>query len=1060
MDLIQYHHASCFSPRQSTWLDAIRNGQFTTWPGVTVSAVQRYFTKSIATALGHLDQNRKNVQSTKVLPTDDTTCCKPEPLPNGKRTHCVYAAIEALPTTSGAVASDQTGQFPVTSARGMKYVMVVYDYDSNAIIAEPIINRTAKELLRAYTDIHTFLVQRGLRPQLQRLDNEASNALKTFLHEQEVDFQLVPPGMHRRNAAERAIRTWKNHFIAGLCTTDPHFPLYLWDTLIPQANMTLNLLRTSRINPNLSAYSQLNGNFDFNRTPLAPPGTKIVVHVKPDKRKSWDPHGNTGWYTGPAMEHYRCYRVYVTKTQAYRIADTVEFFPSKVPMPKLSSQDAAQHAARDLIHALQHPAPAAPFHPMGEAQLTALRQLATIFSDALPRVTQTPQTPTPAPPLLAAKVTPLPSQATPDTPLNDMFEKAEHIVKLPDWFANAVIDPTTGKALEYRELITNPATKEVWSRSSANEFGRLAQGVGGRIKGTNTMHFIHRHEVPKNKTPTYARFVCDIRPHKAESERTRLTVGGNLIDYPGDTSAPTADITTFKILVNSVLSTPNAKMCCADVKNFYLNTPMDSPEFMRIPIALVPEEIIKEYDLHSFVHNDYVYVRIDKGMYGLPQAGILANKLLEKRLGKHGYYQCRHTPGLWRHTSRPISFSLVVDDFAIKYVGKEHVNHLLNLLRRDYEAVSVDWEAALYCGITCLWDYDNRICELSMPGYIIAVLKKFLHQWSSRAQHSPHRHNPKQYGVTIQLTDEPDLTALLPLEGIKRIQKIVGTLLYYARAVDSTMLVSLSSLASRQSKATERTNQDIDQLLNYCATHPVAILRFHGSDMLLKIHSDAGYLNESKARSRAGGHFSLGNNPGSPHLDNGPILTPTGILKHVASAASEAEYGGLFVNAKEGTIIRRTLHDMGHPQPATSITTDNSTANGIANDTIKQQRSRAIDMRYHWIRDRIVQGHYLVEWQPGSENKADYYTKHHNGAHHQRMRPKYLHCPPAYANLLPIQSCEGVLNPDYTSSGNPGFRTEPWFDINGLRTPANLLGFKPQRFCRLRLLKTLSITLN
>jgi hypothetical protein len=674
-------------------------------------------------------------------------------------------------------------------------------------------------------------------------------------------------------------------------------------------------------------------------------------------------------------------------------------------------------------------------------------------------VAPTPKAPTPAPELSAANVTPVPAQTTPDTPLHELFEKAENIIKIPDWFANAVIDPTTGKALQYRELISNPATKAVWNRSSANEFGRLLQGVGGRIKGTNTMKFIHRHQVPKNKTPTYARFVCDIRPHKAESERTRLTVGGNLIDYPGDTSAPTADITTFKILVNSVLSTPNAKMCCADVKNFYLNTPMDEPEFMRIPLALVPEEIIQEYDLHSFVNNDYVYVRIDKGMYGLPQAGILANKLLEKRLGKHGYYQCRHTPGLWRHTSRPISFTLVVDDFAIKYVGLEHVNHLLALLRRDYEAVSVDWEAALYCGITCLWDYKNRICELSMPGYIIAVLKKFLHQWR-RAQNSPHRHNPVQYGVKVQLTDDPDMTALLSLEGILRIQKIVGTLLYYARAVDSTMLVTLSSLASRQSKATERTNQDIDQLLDYCATHPIAILRFHGSDMLLKIHSDAGYLNESKARSRAGGHFSLGNNPENTPLDNGPILTPTGILKHVASAASEAEYGGLFVNGKEGTIIRRTLHDMGHPQPATIITTDNSTANGIANDTIKQQRSRAIDMRYHWIRDRIVQGHYLVEWQPGSENKADYFTKHHNGAHHQRMRPKYLHCPPAYANLLPIQSCEGVLNPDSTSSGNPGSRTEPWLDPNGLRTPANLLGFKPQRFCRLRLLKTLSITLN
>jgi len=282
------------------------------------------------------------------------------------------------------------------------------------------------------------------------------------------------------------------------------------------------------------------------------------------------------------------------------------------------------------------------------------------------------------------------------------------------------------------------------------------------------------------------------------------------------------------------------------------------------------------------------------------------------------------------------------------------------------------------------------------------------------------------------------------------------------------MLVTLSSLASRQSKATKLTNKDVNQLLNYCATHPTAILRYHSSDMLLQIHSDAGYLNETKARSRAGGHFYLGNHPHKPPLPNRAILNPTGILKHVASTASEAEYGALFVNGKEGAIIRQTLSDMGYPQPATTITTDNSTANGIANDTIKQQRSRAIGMRYHWIRDRIVQGHYKVQWKPGKENQADYYTKHHSGAHHQRMRSQYLHCP-TYANLLPVQSCEGVLNPDTTSSGNPASRTEPLTDANGLcapaahnglRAPASLLGFKPQRFSRLRLLKTLSISLS
>jgi hypothetical protein len=105
--------------------------------------------------------------------------------------------------------------------------------------------------------------------------------LQQFMTSESIDFQLVPPHVHRRNAAERAIRTFKNHFIAGLCSTDKDFPLHLWDRLLPQALISLNLLRGSRINPRLSAYAQLHGDFDYNRTPLAPPGTRVFVHEKP-----------------------------------------------------------------------------------------------------------------------------------------------------------------------------------------------------------------------------------------------------------------------------------------------------------------------------------------------------------------------------------------------------------------------------------------------------------------------------------------------------------------------------------------------------------------------------------------------------------------------------------------------------------------------------------------------------------------------------------------------------------------------------------------------------------
>jgi hypothetical protein len=141
----------------------------------------------------------------------------------------------------------------------------------------------------------------------------------------------------------------------------------LWDKILPQATIKLNLLRKSRINPRMSACAQLNGHFYFNRTPLAPPGTRVVAHEKPDQRASWDPHGVDGYYLVPALDHCRCYQIHVTKTKGTRIFDTVEFFPSKLSMPHTSSKYLARISVLELSNALQNPAPAAPFSHIGTA---------------------------------------------------------------------------------------------------------------------------------------------------------------------------------------------------------------------------------------------------------------------------------------------------------------------------------------------------------------------------------------------------------------------------------------------------------------------------------------------------------------------------------------------------------------------------------------------------------------------------------------------------------------------------------------------------------------------
>jgi hypothetical protein len=197
-------------------------------------------------------------------------------------------------------------------------------------------NRSDNEMIRAHTALHQQLLNAGLKPELQIMDNECSRAFILYLMKQNISLQLVPIHLHRQNAAERAIQTFKNHFVVGLCSVDKQLPMHLWCALLPQATLTLNLMRTSQINPTISAATQLFGQFDFNGTPLAPPSTRVVAHVKPKSRRTWAPHGEDAWYVGPAKYHYRCYKVWMTRTNKTRIVDTLEFFPHNVKTPYLS----------------------------------------------------------------------------------------------------------------------------------------------------------------------------------------------------------------------------------------------------------------------------------------------------------------------------------------------------------------------------------------------------------------------------------------------------------------------------------------------------------------------------------------------------------------------------------------------------------------------------------------------------------------------------------------------------------------------------------------------------
>ena len=184
-------------------------------------------------------------------------------------------------------------------------------------------------------------------------------------------------------------------------------------------------------------------------------------------------------------------------------------------------------------------------------------------------------------------------------------------------------------------------------------------------------------------------------------------------------------------------------------------------------------------------------------------------------------------------------------------------------------------------------------------------------------------------------------------------------------------------------------------LLDYAATYPNAKIRYHASDMVLHADSDAAYLVLPNAKSRIAGHFYLSSNPPkSPAppkpAPNGPILTECKTIRHVVASAAEAETGGLFYNGQTIIPIRQALEALGHKQPPTPLKTDNSTARDFVNRSLRQKRSKSWDMRYHWLRDRQNRMHLRVYWDKGSNNDADYFTKHHAPSHHKLMRPRYI----------------------------------------------------------------------
>jgi hypothetical protein len=533
---------------------------------------------------------------------------------------------------------------------------------------------------------------------------------------------------------------------------------------------------------------------------------------------------------------------------------------------------------------------------------------------------------------------------------------------LPPIFPNRLLNLNEdGTSITYRKLHEGPYA-EYWQQADAEEIERLFT--------SGTLRPIYQHDIPPDRSATYVNPVCSekLRDSGAIKFRTRATIGGDQIDYPYNTTAVTANLECIKILLNAMIS-DDVQFSTIVLEDFYLGTNLPRPEYIRIPTRFIPPKVIAHYKLQKYIKKNALYCAVLKTHYGLPQAGALSQERLFAHLAKHGYIQLAHSQSLFRNRDGSIRFSLVVDDFAVVWRDKASTMYFIQTLRKLY-TVKVDWQESKYLGMDIAINRPKRHVTLSVPGYIQKLLRK-MRPRGVKTSATPSVYQAPKYNSPRAQTATVDESPMASQAQQHELQVIVGTLLYYARTVDPSILTAVCELGSVQASPTQKDMLKAERLLQYVSTHQRGATRYYASDMQLQVQSDASYPCRTKARSVLGGFHFLG----TPERINGPIFCTSKIISCVCASVAEAELGAAFQNAQKAAEFRNTLHELGYPQIPTTIRIDNTVAEGLAADTINAKRSKSMDVRFFWLRDRIKNGQFAVKHLAGKWNISDFFTK-------------------------------------------------------------------------------------
>jgi hypothetical protein len=400
---------------------------------------------------------------------------------------------------------------------------------------------------------------------------------------------------------------------------------------------------------------------------------------------------------------------------------------------------------------------------------------------------------------------------------------------------------------------------------------------------------------------------------------------------------------------------------------------LEDPVYVKVPFTQIGPKTIIKYGLEKWRERGFAVIKVVLGCYGLEPAGAIAQNYLIDYVRTLGYHEqevgIKHM--IFRHQDPSIltAFALHTDDFQIKAKTKEDAQELIDLLTKGGYVIKTDMNPTSYCGLGLNYQ-KGKVLHLNQPGFSEKTLEKAGFT-DVPPQYTPLPYVQPIYGQHTPMTSKPDEAAPLTAEQKATARSFLGCTLWQQIGTRSDFTYANSVLISEINNGTQTTWARILHFAGYIRAQPLRGVTFWPCDMQLQVYTDSDF---NSPYSRTGGFFHLGRKD-DPNFVNGPLMTISKIQPISTAAANEAEYVAMFMNGKTALPIRAELDAIGYPQSTTLFKGDNRVAIGIATDTLQQRRSKYVDAKFHWFRDRCRRGDFSAIWISTTENIADMFTK-------------------------------------------------------------------------------------